>query len=128
MRNVLLAALLFAGCGMGARDAAEYEAAVDALEATVTEHQSQGDAILTPAECTAEHARYDAAARERVRRLNGMGMRRPFGVGSMCSSMTSELDVHARQACGGDATVNRAETRRHCQAMLDWLARAPSLP
>lgn len=132
LRTQLLVAVaaFLSGCGLGAsEDPAVYRSTVSELQSAVTAHQTDG-ASATSGSCAAEHQRYDELVRPGLERLQGfnptmMGcrsMRAGMGMGSMCSSMRSELDRHAAAACSSDEATNHAEVVAHCRRMSDWLA------
>jgi hypothetical protein len=130
---VTLPLLALAACGTSftAADITAYQQDLAALTVTVTTHQDAGVAT-SPADCAAEHRRYDDAARPVLRHMLGMsqgmddcrqamGHAGPFELHGMCGSMQTELDRHAAAACSPDAGANHAEVAHHCQLMRDWL-------
>ncbi len=128
---VLSFAVVSFGCGVGAssEDVAAYRSTVSELQAVVATHESDG-ASATAEACAKEHQRYDDQVRPRVEQLSGsspgLDRCRPMGLGSMCGSMRTELDRHAKAACSPDAAANHAEVVAHCRRMNDWLAKQAS--
>lgn len=137
-RNVpfLLLFGTLAACGAHgtAPDVAAYDAAVSDVRASVATHQTSAAAAQGSTDCTAEHQRYDAEVRPRVKHMMDMsggmdGCMRDMGHGDqadmhgMCDSMMGELDRHHGVACAGDDAANHAEAEHHCQMMRDWLDR-----
>jgi hypothetical protein len=128
--TVPLLALAACGVSFTTADVTAYQQDLAALTVTVSTHQDAG--VATPADCAAEHQRYDAAARPVLQHMLGMsqgmddcrqamGHPGPYELHGMCSSMQTELDRHAAAACSPDAGANHAEVVHHCQLMRDWL-------
>lgn len=134
---LLMACAVVVGCGgMGSSGAvypAGYRTLTQEVAALVETHRTNAAVASTVDACLTERARYDVEVRPKLEMMQSqsrgmdncmmqMGRAGDADLATTCGSMMSELNGHKTTACASaDATVNKAEAVRHCDAMKTWL-------
>ncbi len=135
--SLLMACAVVVGCGgmsnSGAVDSVAYRKLTQEVAALVGTHRTNAAVASTVDACLTERARYDVEVRPKLEMMQSqsggmdncmmqMGRAGDADLATTCGSMMSELNGHKTTACAStDATVNRAEAVRHCDAMKTWL-------
>ena len=134
---LLMAVPFVVRCGgmgnSGAVDPAAYRKLTQEVAALVETHRTNAAVASTVDVCLTERDRYDVGVRPRLEMMQfqsggmdncmmQMGRAGGADLATTCGSMMSELNGHKTTACASaDATVNKAEAVRHCDAMRTWL-------
>lgn len=134
---LLMACAVVVGCGgvgnSGAVDPAAYRKLTQEVAAVVETHRTNANVASTADACLTERARYDVEVRPKLEMMQSqsggmdncmmqMGRAGDADLAATCGSMMSELNAHKTTACASaDATANKAEAVRHCDAMKTWL-------